>query len=371
MHKIVKGGLGWRALSAVIDFVIVLFVGLGLFALAQTGFMASPYGASLKEQVIDTQVESGLYFLSESNLPVAYEGEEARNSYLFYQDLCLNYYTVYLPKKAGVTYDVYWYNTHVLGLEDVRKEYGDIALSGSAHEGSTYWMYEGSSYDQVGVPQASYHQNGDLSSPLTEEGSLALLGFYYTDGSSEGAYYLAAQDLYQEDFFVALRQAYTRMDATYPLLVASPIVLLAFYLLVPLLFSHGETLGKKICHLAVINKMGFASSRSQIVLRQLPGIILAFLPFVFLSTIPAATLVLGACLLSYVVTLFTPEHKSLADYWAGTLVVDSKESLFYENLEAQEKGEREFQALMQKTEVLVAEGQNKIEKEKDLSAPNK
>jgi hypothetical protein len=39
--------------------------------------------------------------------------------------------------------------------------------------------------------------------------------------------------------------------------------------MIPLIFKNGETLGKKVLHLAFINTEGYAVQKKQIVLRQL------------------------------------------------------------------------------------------------------
>ena len=127
---------------------------------------------------------------------------------------------------------------------------------------------------------------------------------------------------------------YEKRATVYPLLIAIPIALAVFYLAFPLIFRDGQSLGKKIMKLAVIRQDGYASTRPQILLRQLPSIVIVIVLFVFLPWSIAAISSLGLLILSYALSIFTPNHRAVHDFIAFTRVVDDKESIYHPRGEA-------------------------------------
>lgn len=100
-------------------------------------------------------------------------------------------------------------------------------------------------------------------------------------------------------------------------------------LVIPLLFGHGQTLGKYITGLALVDSKGFKIRRSQVVIRYLVMGILelgASLPLLVIPlfiTSAAVTVSRGA--------------KAIHDFVAGTYVVDARQSLIFDNQRDEDK----------------------------------
>ena len=53
---------------------------------------------------------------------------------------------------------------------------------------------------------------------------------------------------------------------------------------------------------------------------------------------------MSVCLLiSYLFVIFTKDNKALHDYFAGTLVIDARESTWFKNIEEEERAERDVE----------------------------
>lgn len=343
MKKIELASLGKRALAAVIDLVIFLALEVGLFALCSTIFLSNDYSRNLQKEIQGYEVASGLYYRGEDGNNAVYDFA----TYDSYQQVVVAYYTVYLAANCPEgnrhpDYTVYWYNVHILGLADSRGLYDEKDLSArlepSLTAGPTLFAY-GSSLDEAGVPAASLYENGQL----TDAGKTSLLTFYYSS-TQRSAYYNAQENLYNSPFYQQDYQLYLGQERTYPLITSVPISSLLYYLLIPLLFADGETLGKKAFKLCLVSKLGYSVKKGQVALRQLPSPLFAELFFVLLNPAPAVTLISGVLLVSYMFVIFDKQHRALHDFWAGTLVVDKQASLFYPDAHAQELGEAQFQA---------------------------
>lgn len=366
MHKIVLADLVKRAFAAILDLVFAVFIGLGFFALVQYAFLSSASAGKLKQAILDESIASSLYRIDSDGNAVSYDGTNAHNSYEFYQGIVYSYYVDYLPTK-GVAHDTYWYNVHILGLEDSKNLYPNDTVAMPSLLGSALWMYSSSGVDVLGVPKAEMHIDNDLSKDLSDSGKASLLTFYHdSTGTTLSVYYNALSDLSRESFYSSLRNHYSLYSVTYPLVIAVPLAALIFYLVIPLCFANGETLAKKLLSLGLVSRYGFKVSKGQVVMRQLPSILLVSVPFLFLSPIQSGALILGMLLVSYAFVVFGKEHKALHDYWGATEVIDTKESLFFANAEEQAQAEAQYQALMAQADQRVTEGKENLENEKTL-----
>jgi uncharacterized RDD family membrane protein YckC len=362
MHKIELAAMGKRALAAVIDVLIFLALWTGVFALCVTAYTANDYTRSLMAELNDYQVSSGLYYLDDNGNATQYDYA----AYDSYQSMVVSYYTDYLVKSCPEAYrdsqyTIYWYNVHILGLADVKGIYGDLSsrLEPSLSQGAALFQYSGTSYDALGIPASSLYTNGEL----TTEAKAQLLSFYWS-ASARSVYYNAGQDLYNRAFYQETYILYEGQERTYPLITAVPLASLIYYLIIPLCFSDGETLGKYFFKLCLVNSLGFKVKKSQVVLRQLPSLVFGELSFVLLNPAPAATLWLGVLAISYGFVLFDKSHRALHDLWSGTLVIDKQNSLFYRDAHDQELGEAEFQSALAEAENLTEEGKKAVEDEK-------
>jgi hypothetical protein len=93
-----------------------------------------------------------------------------------------------------------------------------------------------------------------------------------------------------------------------------------FYILVPLLFKQGVTLGKKASGIIVVNDKGYVMKWWQLPLRS---IVLAA------TLITALYTIFGSLLLSYTLMVFTKGYRSANDFLALTKIVDQKTSKIF------------------------------------------
>lgn len=342
MTKIVKAPIGKRALTAVFDLFFAFLLGVAIFSLSSAGFSSSEQGKAAKEEMISYQLASGLYYKDEDGNMKYFDNLV---SYELYEERLIHYYTVFLQKDAPEgqkeAHDVYWYNVFILGLDDELHQFTEEQLrliQSPSKEGKSIWEYQvennQKSYQKPAIPVASLYLSSDRSKGLSEMGKQVTLSFYY-DANKQNCYYNAGNDLFHRPYYLSAVETYKTLTTVIPLTMAIGISSLVFYLVFPLVFRDGQTLGKKIMHLAVIRNDDFSSSRPQIVLRQLPTILFVTILFVFFAWNIAAIISLGLLMVSYALAIFTPNNRAAHDYFAFTKVVDDKESIFHK------KGETE------------------------------
>ena len=115
VKNIVPAPLFQRTFAAVIDLVLVILIGAGVFL----GFsnLASNFSA-VKAYINDYNneiVTSGLMQLEKNELkPYEYV------DYEHYQEMFYNFYNVYYSKqtKSEINYDVYWFNVFIYGQKE-------------------------------------------------------------------------------------------------------------------------------------------------------------------------------------------------------------------------------------------------------------
>ena len=351
--KIVEADIGKRALAAVMDLFFAFLLGTAIFAGFSVGLTSSEAGKQTMENVISYQVGSGLYYRDTDGNVKYYDNLV---SYDLYEQKIHDYYTVYLTQEVEAqyrtNYDTYWFNVFVLGLDDVKGIYTAEELANRKEPGAStkglfdYPVEEGiAQYDKMGVPHSSlYDDNGQLRDTSKQW----LLEFFYTPNRIN-AYYNAAGDLNNREFFAEALYQYDRRSTLIPLLIAVPIAAVSFYIVVPLIFRDGRTFGKMIMKLSVIRQDEYKTNRLQIALRQVPSVIVVIVLFAFFSWLNAALISLGMLIISYLLAIFTPKHRAIHDFLAYTRVVNDRDSFFYR------KGEIEQEQLEEKKEIVPPE----------------
>ncbi len=368
MHKIVNASFVRRTFAAILDLLIAVFVGLGFFAAAQAIFVNSAYGKGLMNEINGYQVDSGLYYLDENGNAAPYDSYAAYGNY---ETMLVNYYTVYLtskcPQEYRQKYDVYWYNVNILGLEDAKGLYPNATIQEPALSlGKAYFVYveeDGvNNYDVLAIPQSSLHVDGDMSKPLSGEGKEKLLNFYYSP-SAQSLYYNAGRNLYYTSFFQNAFHSYQMISNIYPLTIAVFLSAMIFYFLLPMVLKNGATLGKKTLGLCLLGKGGFTIKKSQVLLRELPQILLFTVLFLALPFRIALMIFSLLLLISYLVAVFTKEHNAIHDFIGFSKVINEKESLFFDTPEEQEAAESAYQKAMEEAEEKREAAQKQIEEE--------
>lgn len=109
-----------------------------------------------------------------------------------------------------------------------------------------------------------------------------------------------------------------------PFLLASAIV----YLLFPLIFKHGASLGKLALKLGVVNTYGFKALWWQHVARFF-GLFIFELLLTLLLYFIAPSMALLPIFISFTLVMFGKKHRAVHDFIAGTKVIDLRTSLIY------------------------------------------
>ncbi len=128
-------------------------------------------------------------------------------------------------------------------------------------------------------------------------------------------------------------QLYALYFSAYPSILIGSLV---FFFLIPMLSRNGQTLGKKILHVAVIGSDGFTAPKWKIGIHY--GLIV--LPFLLLM-IPYVIVTLMVFflyfLVDYIVMLMQKNHQSVHDLASMTIVINSESSLWFPSPESRDK----------------------------------
>ena len=144
--------------------------------------------------------------------------------------------------------------------------------------------------------------------------------------------YNATSHLYYSDFYQDINRTLIIAD----LLRFIPTYVISFalvYLLFPMIFKNGETLGKITLQIGMVNKLGYKVTKPQVLLRFLFFFLeITFSTFILgmMNWTMLATLGIGVAALM-IATLISKDNRSLHDYIAGTMVIDVKKSVFFKD----------------------------------------
>ena len=351
VKHIVPAPLFQRTFAAIIDLVLTILIGAGVFL----GFsnLASNF-PSVKAYINDYNseiVSSGLMKLEKDEL-VPYEYD----NYKSYQDMFFKFYNVYYSEKTEKEYDVYWFNVFVYGQKDELNKYTEKELNDRPSlikvVGPSLFSYakegEETKYSEFAIPVASENATKELS----EYEKTELRQYFYM--SDEEAKYSEKASTYRYIYFYALADItslsklqndynkYALYGVTLPLVVAIIFTIMIFYFVVPLIFKNGETIGKKVMHVCLVNKLGYQYKRIQLLPRVLfPTLLTIIIVFFAGFSIWAFAGVSAVLLISFLFVIFSKDNKAIHDYFAGTLVIDAKESTWFNDINEEEKAEKD------------------------------
>lgn len=353
VKNIVPAPLFQRTFAAVIDLVLVILIGAGVFL----GFsnLASNFSA-VKAYINDYNneiVTSGLMQLEKNELkPYEYV------DYEHYQEMFYNFYNIYYSKqtKSEIDYDVYWFNVFIYGQKDELNKYTDKELNSRPAlmkvVGPSLFAYakegEETKYDQFALPRAS--ENGTKA--LSDYDKTELRQYFYI--SDKEAKDNEKASTYRYVYFYALADItslsklqndynkYALYGVTLPLVVAIIFTFMIFYFVIPLFFKNGETIGKKVMHICLVNKLGYQYKRIQLLPRVLfPTLLTIIIVFFAGFSIWAFAGVSAVILISFLFVIFTKDNKAIHDFFAGTLVIDAKQSTWFKDINEEENAEKD------------------------------
>ena len=358
LKNITHAGLFARFVAFIVDLAIMSFVAFGFTLLTQnTVCKASSFVKNAQNDFYSYQIDSGLYEKSETTndyVPKTFA------SYKGYEDLFYSYYTDYLvnkcPEKYRISYDgndVYWFNVHVLGQPDDLELYpNDIAKLDEIVKVDAASLYtyklDGSGnkiYNERAIPTCL---NNDPEGVVDEEHEKKLTRYYYisdADNTNNQTcyYHIATLDLTARKFVSDAYDQWYMHYYTLPLVCSFGFSMIIFFFVLPMIFKRGETIGKLIFHLGLVNKLGYKHSRLQLIPRT----------FFLVVVVVALGLIIGInlwflgivtflALVSYGLAIFTKDHKAIHDYIAGTMVVDKVHSEIYDNATQEDKVKKEI-----------------------------
>ena len=360
VKNIVPAPLFQRTFAAIIDLVLAILIGAGVFL----GFsnIASNF-SGVKAYINDYNseiVSSGLMELKNNELvPFEYV------SYENYQDIFFKFYNEYYHEQTKKDYDVYWFNVFIYGQKDELNKYTEKELNDRPAlmkvVGSSLFTYakEGNEtkYNQFAIPRAS--ENG--TKELTDYEKTELRQYFYISDAeakeNEKAttyryvYYYALADITSLSKLQNDYNKYALYGVTLPLVVAIIVTIVIFYFVIPLIFKNGETIGKKVMHVCLVNKLGYQYKRIQLLPRVLFPMLLTIIIVFFAGfSIWAFIGVSVVLLISFVFTIFTKDNKALHDYFAGTLVIDAKQSTWFKDINEEEKAEKDVTSYVEQVQ---------------------
>ncbi len=366
--------LGRRVLGIIFDLIFFVIILLFLYLPVVEGYV--DIGFHNKQVLNDVkahQVYSGLFVdrseedevpltnvsligreeLTDDNDYFTFDSYEVylNATYNFYSNKDLSFHKELMEmifKKTDISENEfnYWYNTEVLNID------------------------QSSDYDVF------YLENNDLySSPLNEnakvKATITFKGEKFTkngnDNRDNQEYILSSIKIFTDtlDFPGTYQEAllhfrntnqysnyYLQLEriSRYEAYIAIAIGGLIYFLIIPLFFKNGETLGMKIVHVGLVNSLEYQVSKPQVFLKNL--VILAEI-FLGLFTFFIVFLV------DYIVMVFTKRHRSFSDFIAATVIIDTKNSVWFVSRAVEEKLVAQVEENLRKSNFVEAENSEK------------
>ena len=368
--------LGRRVLGIIFDLIFFVIIFLFLYLPVVEGYIDIGFhNKQVLNDVKEFQVYSGLFVDrseedEEKLLNVSLIGREELvdendyftfNSYEVYLNATYNFYSnkefsfhdelmEMVFKKQDVSENElnYWYNKKVLNI-DQSKDFDDF-----------------------------YLKNNDLySSPLNGncqiKETITFKGVAYTKKSDDNRenqeYILSAIKIFSDtlDFPGTYQEAllnfrntseysnfYLQLEriSRYEAYIALALAGLVYFLIIPLFFKNGETIGMKMVHVGLVNSLEYQVSKPQVLLKNLlilaeiyVGIFTFFIVF----------------LIDYIVMVFTKRHRSFSDFVAATVMIDTKTSVWFASRAVEEKLIAQVEENLKKSNFLEVESNEKYD----------
>ena len=310
-----------RFFAAIIDVILASLLFFILYTtVVDMAFNAAVNLDALRLEYKDLSVQSHLYGIDEdtADLPL----EEKVLVYLDSTDYPEAVYRYYVDFKQ-TTSETHstpeaWYIANILkvGEEDSLFELtvnppaqplfaSELTSETSSESTSENDPHEGYGFVPTGVK-------------IKSDSSVAMLKNFYASA------YMAAEN----DFNSGDVQRQLNQYILYELVISIVISTSVFFLLIPSLLPHGQTLGKKLFSLGVTDISGYKVKYWQLFVRYFSLLVLEIL----LSFVTSFL----ALFVSFTIAMFSKKGRALHDFVARTRVVDLKESTIYLNSEEEE-----------------------------------
>ena len=171
----------------------------------------------------------------------------------------------------------------------------------------------------------------------------------------------AVKDMSEQRYYLDTNKAIKGVQI---FLILPPFVLSfsIFFIVIPLCFKNGETIGKKTMSLALINKDGYDVKKRQIVFRQIILLLYVSLSTFVIGIGLTSFATLGVGVLIYFVAAIIPKsHRSFADFAAYTLLVDARTSVWFKDALEEHAKDTEIEENIEKYKKNKVENKNIIQ----------
>lgn len=358
LSKMVPAGIGRRTLAALLDLVIMVFVGLGIFLGVGEITKAVPGVKAIQHSYYQELSDTGIMQVDAekgTSDPFVYE------DYKEYEQIFYKFYSEYLPSRKSDKYEhtVYWYNVHVYGLDDDLGLYSQEDLNArgelAKNYGKKFFAYfkigDVAQYDEFALPIV-YNNDKDAGETISKEKKKIPCSYYYVSdaevSSNEVAskvryvYYYALSEFTSLPKVVKAYNDYHFYTVTLALVIGMALSMIIFYLILPLVFKNGETIAKLSIKLGIVNKLGYQVNKVQVVLRFLIMFVPLVIVLLFLGlSIVTVGILVALILASYLTCIFTKKHVCLHDLASGTVVIDKAQSVWFKDAKDEQKYENE------------------------------
>lgn len=339
MRSIKEGSFVKRILALVMDAVVFFFVFGGLAAWVMSPISEAAFDYS------ETQVQATNYQIR-SKLYVCVEEDDDGNEVVVDVD---NYEGD--GSKDWDIYPLYQYKSEDINFYKDRIRYYYVhyktGVGVTCPEGKDEADYRAPNYQDLikddngnEVKPADYYTDAWFDAKFGSETDI--------DEFISGPVYSAIKDFYYQSYFDEIT---TKIKWIQLFIIIPPFIISygIFYILIPILFKNGETLGKKVTHLGFVTKDGYDIKRRQIVLRQVLLLIyvLIFTFGVGIGFTSVATMMLGT-LIYLVATFISKTKRSPMDYFAYTYLIDTSKSVWFHDQNEEAKKEQELDEKMSK-----------------------
>ena len=213
-------------------------------------------------------------------------------------------------------YTIQWYNRNILGITADDPEADPKCLF-------TYQVVDGKyNKDVHGVPKDPLKVTAD-----------DIANYMAT------AYMSCYNDVFITQKYVADLQNNISFLYSVEFVISSIVAGIVTYIVFPLVFKQGRTLGKKVTKLALANNEGYEFDNKQLLMRLMPFVVvvLSFLIPIWNDLFLFILIPLTIFLVSFALAMASPKRTSLHDFTARTIVVDDKTSIIFKDEDEEEK----------------------------------
>ncbi len=295
----------------------------------------------LKGQNYDAKYEEYTSFVKDSHLTqgddagtfLSYSApiEDGKAGYEKYQEAVIYYYTEFIPNNPNADFNA---EDGVTKNEDgcyskdsisqfVLKKVYKLNVDGTQIEDNAdpYFVLNTATEDPYDVTLSA-----DYSGTLDSLKLTSLLEYFASEGQ-KGVYYDAITHFSSQAYFATLQNqlGLARYLSFLPSFIASPLI---FFFLIPAFVPNGKTLGKLIAKTAVLSGDGYKARKLNIILHY-ACLTLVWECLLIPNTGIGIMAMMLIMLIDYMTLVLSKNHQSVHDKIAQTLVVSSKDSVWF------------------------------------------